>query len=461
METLLPDEATAVTVSDLLREIGGMFADAWPGDVWVLGELSNVRRYSSGHFYMTLKDGDGEISCIMFKGDAARLRRDPAEGVAVAVLARPAVYAKRGAMQLTIREIRVQGQGRLHEEYLRRKEELRRHGWFDEARKRPIPRIPHGIGVVASAEGAVWKDVRTTLAQRFASIPIKLFRAPAQGEGAAAKIAAQIARADADDACAVILLCRGGGSFEDLWAYSEAPVVKAIHSCATPVIAGIGHDSDESLADHVADLRAATPTAAAVAATAVTRAELLDACAELRERLGRGARACVAAQAERLDRQSAELRHAARETVGDVQMRLDRLDFELDKSAADRMAAADARLRELRHGLGAAVTRLLDRRRGLEAQAGRLAAAVRRTLAARRERLASGAARMRMLNPQRTLERGYALVSGADGRIATRRAALAAGAAASISFADGALAARIEGELPQGPLQELDDGARG
>ncbi|MBF2735465.1 MAG: exodeoxyribonuclease VII large subunit, partial [Betaproteobacteria bacterium AqS2] len=366
MESDFPDEtAAAVTVSDLLHEIHGMLASAWPADIWVLGEFSNVRSYPSGHFYMTLKDEDGEVSCVLFKGDAARLRQPPAEGVAVAVRARPELYAKKGQMQLIIREIRIQGQGRLHEEYLRRKEELRRHGWFDEARKQPIPRVPRGIGVVASAEGAVWKDIRTTLAQRFANIPVKLYRAPAQGEGAAAKIGAQIARADADPACEVILVCRGGGSFEDLWAYSEASVVKAIHASATPVIAGIGHDSDESLADHVADLRAATPTAAAVAATAVTRAELLDACAGLRERLGKGARGCVAAQADRLNRQGNELRHAVRETVSDVQMRLDRLEYELDKGVAERLAQAGARLRELGHGLGAAVRRLLDRLRGL------------------------------------------------------------------------------------------------
>lgn len=451
-----PAEPEHITVSDLVQELKGVLNESWPSNVWVLGEISKIKTYASGHMYLTLKDDTSAIECVIFRSDAERLQHEPREGSAVMVHARPNVSPRRSQLQLVIRDVRIQGLGERYEHFLRLKEHLQRLGWFDADKKRDTPKVPIGIGAVVSTQGAAVRDIKRTLQERLPVVPLKIFGAPAQGEGAPELIAERIAQADQDPDCAVILVCRGGGSYEELATYNEKPVIEAMHHATTPIITGIGHESDETIADYVADYRAATPTAAAVAATPNTRQEMLAICAELRKRLSAGVQAFFEDQASFLGEQSLKLRSSVNETIAETQMEMDRLEYRMGTAAREHANNAAQRLQEQEHNLSMFVTQLLGKSASLDQYLSRLGAAVRRLLADKGERLRSCRERMQLLDPRRTLERGYALVSVDGGRIATSAADLPAGTQAAVSFADGAVAVTAKGAHAGGPLADLE-----
>ncbi len=230
---------------------------------WISGEVSNLKRYSSGHWYFSLKDESAQVRCVMFRHKNRLLDWQPEDGMQVEVNALVTIYEPRGDFQLGVENIRRAGLGTLFEAYERLKAKLEKAGLFDPAQKKPLPAHPKQIGIITSSSAAALRDVLSTLKHRMPTIPIIIYPTPVQGEGAAAKIVDTIHLASKRNECDVLILCRGGGSIEDLWAFNEENVAHAIAACAIPIISGIGHETDFTIADFVADIRAPTPTGAA------------------------------------------------------------------------------------------------------------------------------------------------------------------------------------------------------
>jgi exodeoxyribonuclease VII large subunit len=289
MQNEIPGAAVAsgsriLSVAELLRSVRDTLERRFPL-AWVRGELSNLSRAPSGHCYFTLKDDAAQVDCVMFRSRAALLDWEPRDGMQVEVRALPTLYEPRGRFQLTVEGMRRAGLGPLYERFLRLKEKLGAEGLFDPALKREPPVFPRTIGVVTSLAAAALRDVLTTLARRNPAIEVIVYPAPVQGEGAAARIAAMLARASRRAECEVLLLVRGGGSIEDLWPFNEEAVARAIRASRIPVVVGVGHETDFTIADFAADRRAPTPTAAAELVSPA-RAELAAGLASTVRRLG-------------------------------------------------------------------------------------------------------------------------------------------------------------------------------
>jgi exodeoxyribonuclease VII large subunit len=331
MQYRLPPDLVApspgvVTVSQLLRNVRDTLERRFPL-MWVRGELSNLSRAPSGHCYFTLKDDGAQVDCVMFRTRAAAVDWELRNGDQVEARALVSLYEPRGRFQLTVEALRRAGMGPLYERFMRLKTRLEREGLFDPAAKRALPEHPRCIGVVTSLAAAALRDVLTTLARRNAAIPVVVYPAPVQGEGAAERIAAVLARAGRRAECDVLLLVRGGGSLEDLWQFNEEVLARAIRACPIPVVVGVGHETDFTIADFAADHRAPTPTAAAEL-MGRSRAELaarLAACGrslsrEMRRRLDYAGQA-IDACARRLVHPAQRLR-ASRQLVTQLSARL-------------------------------------------------------------------------------------------------------------------------------------------
>jgi len=304
------DLARAVlTVSELLRSVRDTLERRFPL-LWVKGELSNLSRAPSGHCYFTLKDRGAQVDCVMYRSRAAAFDRELRDGLQVEAQVLTTLYEPRGRFQLTVEALRPAGLGPLYERFLRLKEELEREGLFDPAAKRALPPYPRTIGVITSRAAAALRDVLTTLERRNRSISVVVYPTPVQGEGAAGRIAAMLAQANARAECDVLLLVRGGGSLEDLWSFNEAIVARAIRASRIPVIVGVGHETDFTIADFAADRRAATPTAAAELATPA-RAELAARVADCLRCLSREMRRRLQYAAQALDGCTKRLVHPA------------------------------------------------------------------------------------------------------------------------------------------------------
>ena len=302
-----PDDI--LSVSELLRSVRDTLERRFPL-LWVRGELSNLSRAGSGHFYFTLKDGAAQVDCVMFRSRAAALDWEPREGARVEARALVTLYEPRGRFQLNVEALRQAGLGPLYERFLRLKDKLEREGLFDPAAKRPLPRHPRAIGIITSLQAAALRDVLTTIARRNRTIPVIVYPAPVQGEGARARLVAMLAAANARAECDVLLLVRGGGSIEDLWQFNEEAVARAIRASSIPVVAGVGHETDFTIADFAADRRAPTPTAAAELVTPL-RAELLERVADCARGLSRETRRRLEYAMQALDALARRLVHPA------------------------------------------------------------------------------------------------------------------------------------------------------
>ena len=300
-------DAPVISVSELNRSVRDLLERRFPLG-WIAGEISNFKRYDSGHCYFTLKDAGAQVRCVMFRGRAQYLDWQPKEGMQVEVRALVTLYEPRGDFQLNVETMRRAGLGPLFEQFLRVKEKLEREGLFDVAAKRDIPAFPTTIGVVTSLAAAALRDILTTLKRRNPSIHVIVYPVPVQGNGAAEKIAAMLATASRRNECDVLLLARGGGSIEDLWQFNEEVVARAIRACAIPVVSGIGHETDFTIADFAADLRAPTPTAAAETVSP-SRDALFDRLAELVERATRGTLRRLDTEIQRVDGLARRLVH--------------------------------------------------------------------------------------------------------------------------------------------------------
>jgi exodeoxyribonuclease VII large subunit len=256
------DEPPVLTVSELNRMARRALESALPL-LWVEGEVSNFTAAASGHWYFSLKDASAQVRCVMFRGRNQYAGFVPANGEHVEIRALPSLYEARGEFQLGAESIRRAGAGRLYEAFLKLKAKLEAEGLFDPDKKRALPGFPRCLGIVTSPRAAALQDVLTALERRMPGLPIIIYPTPVQGQGAGAQIAAAIRQAGRRRECDVLLVCRGGGSLEDLWAFNEEAVARAIAICPIPVVSGVGHETDFTLADFAADLRAPTPTAAA------------------------------------------------------------------------------------------------------------------------------------------------------------------------------------------------------
>src|SRR2546421_1355511 len=315
-----------VTVSELLRSVRDTLERRF-ALMWVRGELSNLSRAPSGHRYFTLKDRGAQVDCVMFRSRAVLLEDELREGMQVEARVLPTLYEPRGRFQLTVEALRPAGLGPLYERFLRVKEKLEREGLFAPALKREPPAHPRSIGVLTSLAAAALRDVLTTLRRRNPALPVIVYPIPVQGDGAAYRIAAMVAKANARAECDVLLLVRGGGSIEDLWPFNEEAVARALRASRIPVVVGVGHETDFTIADFAADRRAATPTAAAELVSPA-RAELLGRIADCARCVTREMRRRLQYAAQALDGASRRLLHpgerlrASRERVGQLKARL-------------------------------------------------------------------------------------------------------------------------------------------
>ena len=337
-----------VSVSQLLKSVRDTLERRFPL-MWVAGEISNFTRAASGHWYFTLKDDDAQVDCVMFRGRAAHLDWMPKEGARVEARVLVTLYEPRGRFQLNVETMRHAGQGPLYERFLRLKEQLAREGLFDPAAKRELPEHPRAIGVVTSLAAAALRDVLTTLARRNPSLAVIVYPVPVQGEGAAERIAAMLATANARAECDVLLLVRGGGSLEDLWQFNEQVVARAIRASRIPLVVGVGHETDFTIADFAADRRAATPTAAAELVSA-PRAELLARLAELGLRAGREALRRIGYAMQTVDGLARRLVHPA-DRIRSSRQLVAQLAARLASANGRQLDAAAARLERLRTGL--------------------------------------------------------------------------------------------------------------
>lgn len=300
-----------IGVGDLNRTIAGVL-EAHVGSVWVRGEISNFKAYDSGHWYFSLKDAEGQIRCVMFRGRNSQVGFVPKDGDLIEVAANLGVYVPRGDLQLNVGMMRRAGQGGLYEAFLKLKEKLASEGLFDESKKRPLPKYPKAIGVITSAQAAALKDVLSTLERRAPHIPINVYPSLVQGVDAPPALIAALNRAYADAQqgdIEVILLVRGGGSIEDLWCFNDEQLARVIAQSPVPIVSGVGHETDFTIADFVADLRAPTPTGAAELATP-NRDALLQDLDVLAQRMSVRLSQRIDKEAQRLDQLALRLNHA-------------------------------------------------------------------------------------------------------------------------------------------------------
>lgn len=405
------------------------------GLAWIAGEISDYTRAASGHQYFTLKDASAQARCVFFRHKAQGLRFPLRNGLAVEVRATPTIYETRGDFQLNVETVREAGLGALYERFLRLKERLDGLGWFDPDARQPIPRFPRGVGVVTSLHAAALRDVLTTLARRMPTIPVVVYPAPVQGAEAADALAGAIDTANRRRDVDVLIVCRGGGSLEDLWAFNEETLARAVHESALPVISGVGHETDVTICDFVADLRAATPTAAAALAVP-DRVALAATLGQGARRLERAWSHASGNRAQRLDVAARRLVHPSVRLAEQVE-HLGRLAARMARSLAQVTLLARARgeairvqwLRELRAPLPQAASVAATARALVTAGSERVQRAARE--------LARLAEALAHLNPTAVLERGFAVVERADGTVVMEAAGLVSGERVTLSFARG------------------------
>jgi exodeoxyribonuclease VII large subunit len=430
-----------ITVGELNRLVKEALEHNLPL-LWVAGEISNCKRYDSGHCYFTLKDAAAQVDCVMFRHKLQYLDWLPENGMQVEVRASPTLYEARGKFQLNVDSMRRAGLGALYAAFEKLKAKLDRAGLFDARHKKPLPAFPRVIGVVTSLQAAALRDVLTTLGRRMPATPVILYPAPVQGEGAAKKIAQAISTASARNECDVLIVCRGGGSIEDLWAFNEEVVAHAISDCAIPVISGVGHETDFTIADFVADMRAPTPTAAAQLASP-DRAELAQQVQQWQQRLVRVVERALEARMQQLDYLSRRLVHPGERIKNQLQ-HAQHLASRLRSAWHRTWEGRTWRARELAQRHHAARPDLDELARVGSDLAQRLCVSVHEHLKATATQLRGLEAHLKHLNPQSVLERGYSITETATGMIVRDSTVLAAGDDVQITFARGLAEAKVK-----------------
>jgi exodeoxyribonuclease VII large subunit len=392
------------------------------GEVWVEGEISRLTRQSSGHWYFTLKDEAAAVSCAMFKQNNAAVVFEPKDGLKVRVFGQASLYEPRGSYQLIIRKMEEAGKGSLQEQFEKLKAKLAAEGLFDADRKKPLPLLPQKIGVVTSPTGAAIRDIINVLTRRFPNLGILLAPVTVQGEGAAEKIAAAIEYLNTRDDIDLMIVGRGGGSIEDLWAFNEEVLARAIAASRIPVISAVGHEIDFTISDFVADVRAPTPSAAAELAVPV-KAEMETQIARLAARLGGSLQNQVHILRERIPGFRQTMNHALMNDLRQRQQKVDETSRTLATCLKNAVTVQKQRLPGLQqtmiHRLESAVTEKRQSVRRLEVQ-------------------------LRALSPLAVLDRGYSLTQTADGEVVRDADRLKKGDMLKTRFAKGTVISEVK-----------------
>ncbi|MHB8454648.1 MAG: exodeoxyribonuclease VII large subunit [Acidiferrobacterales bacterium] len=413
--------------------------------LWVEGEISNLARPSSGHLYFSLKDSQAQVRCALFRGNQRAIACVPRDGMHVVARARASLYEGRGEFQLIVEHIEEAGEGALRRAFEALKIRLSQEGLFDIAHKKPLPRLPRRIGVITSPSGAAIRDIITTLKLRFPAISVLIYPVPVQGEGAAEKIAAAIRLAERFGDCDALILARGGGSLEDLWPFNEEIVARALYDCPLPVVSGVGHETDFTIADLVADARAPTPTAAAVMLSP-DQQEWLAEFADRENRLRRLMIDRLRNSQQRLDWVAARLAHP-REGIRRLQQRLIDLARRITLAQAARRQRAAANLLDITAHLYRRSPDTLIRQLQLrfDHQQNRLVLAMQQILERAAHRLNATSRHLDALSPLATLARGYAIVQRDDtGTVVHNAAQLKPGDRIRAVLAHGQVTAKVE-----------------
>jgi exodeoxyribonuclease VII large subunit len=434
------------SVTRLTREVRALL-DRSLGVIWVEGELSNFSQPASGHWYFSLKDRDAQLRCAMFRMKNVLVGFTPRAGSQVLVRGRISVYEARGEYQLIVEHLEEAGVGALKREFERLKTQLAAEGLFALERKRALPRFPRRIGVLTSPSGAALRDILHVLQRRYPPAAVLIYPTPVQGAAAVPALVQALALASARAECDVLILARGGGSLEDLWAFNDERLARAIHACALPVVCGVGHEVDFTIADFVADARAPTPSAAAEL-VAPDSSACLEALARSARRLAGGMRRELRVSATRLEATELRLRLAHPGVRLTQQMqRLDDLVQRLTGAARTCVHREWIRLGEAHTRLERAspVHLLHDYRARQERLLARLTHATDADLSRLAHRLALAQRALHTVSPLATLSRGFAIVTGADGVVVSAAAAVAIGEPIEARLAHGSLTARVTG----------------
>lgn len=438
---------TVTTLTNAMRDaLAGDFSD-----IWVAGEISGVKAATSGHVYFTLKDQGAQVRCALFARTARFIRFKPRDGVEVLLRGRIDIYAPRGEYQLLVDAIEPRGVGALQVAFEQLKQKLAQEGLFDAARKRALPPYPKRIGIVTSPSGAVIRDMVNILTRRFPGLHIRLYPALVQGEGSVEQICRGLEYFRESGWPEVVIVARGGGSVEDLWSFNEEAVARGIVASPVPVISAIGHETDFTIADFVADLRAPTPSAAAELVIG-TREQVMERLAATETRMVQMLRYRIAMSQRRLHQLSVDRAGGTlHRIIGKHQQRVDELGGRMEAVArgivgvrGKRLSELDARLKKLDLRL-----RLADGKRRLEAASAKLEERMRWALAQGHRRLEPLEAQLTQLSPLRVLERGYAIVQDSGGAVIKDASQAAAGEWLRVRLAEGELGVEVKETKPE------------
>jgi len=413
--------------------------------LWVEGEISNLSRPASGHIYFSLKDEAAQVRCAMFRPQLRLSDVRPENGIHVLVRARVSLYEARGDFQLIVEQMEAAGEGLLRLQFERLKKRLAEEGLFDPARKRPLPVLPKRVGIITSPSGAAIRDILSVLKRRFPAIPVLIYPVPVQGSEAPAAIVQALQTAGRRRDCDVLILARGGGSLEDLWAFNDEAVARAIHACPIPVVSGVGHEIDFTIADFVADVRAPTPSVAAEMVSP-SRDEWLAALFQKHRRLMRVQSGRLAQWRLSLDRLTRRLKHPGQRLREQTQ-RLDELELRMANALRHQLRHGQARIAALATRLHARspALRLRELQLQLSATQRRQRLAIAQQLQRKQQRLAALGRALDAVSPLATLGRGYAIVQTGGGRVVRRASEVAIGERIEARLGEGRLKCRVEG----------------
>ena len=440
---------SSISVSELNALAKALLEDHLAG-LWIAGEVSNLTRAASGHYYFSLKDSRAQVRCAMFKGAAARLAKPLKEGDHIEVAGKISIYEARGEFQITVNEVRLKGLGQLYEAYERLKAQLQAEGAFVAERKKPLPARAQCIGIVTSLTAAALRDVVTTLKRRAPEIPVIVYPTAVQGSGSEFQIAQAIKTASQRAECDVLIVCRGGGSIEDLRAFNEELVVRAIEACAIPVVSGVGHETDFTLADFVADVRAPTPTGAAELVSP-NRQESLHRLAQAKGRLKTVLEQRYFDASQKLDWLARQIRHP-RQKLDEQRTYIHKLAQTLSYSMTQNVRTHTARFERQTQALKHCRPDISVYRQDIDRFQTTLSHSFRQLLAQRRQSLTAQTALLEAVSPQQILERGFSVVKNTRGQVIRNADALKQGQKLHITFADGETDVRVTKEQAQREL---------
>lgn len=436
-----PGVTPVVTVSQLARMAKQALEQLLPL-MWIAGEISNFTKASSGHWYFSLKDDKSQIRCVLYRHKSQFLDWVPTDGMQVEVRATATIYEPRGEFQLCVEQIKQSGLGALYEAFERLKAKLTAQGLFDPRFKLAIPTHPRQVGIVTSTAAAALRDVLTTLRRRMPSLPVIVYPTPVQGEGSAEQIAYAIRTAVGRAECDVLIVCRGGGSIEDLWSFNTEVVAQAIHGSTIPIISGVGHETDFTIADFVADQRAATPTAAAELVSP-NRSELLQRLAALQNCLSRCMTKEIEQRMQQTDYIGRRLIHPAKR-IEQHYDRLNQLRFRLNIALQQVCAAKLSSVMQYGHRLSACQPKLELTHTKLKSFEQRLHNAARHTLDRNQTALERMQSHLMHLNPEAVLARGYSITRTTSGEIVRSSKQVKKGAPLEVTLAEGKIDVTVE-----------------